>query len=156
MCGADVASRKEKIFDICGIKHAVGDPVRRGSGVKRGCGVIRRSFESGGIVVVHRPAAVCDGVRKLSACLYIALCERVGTYISARFAFAGQKSYPFKLPVFGMVIAVVLYVIPYAEGDLEKLVTYPFGIVERVVFTAKLYPPEVSLGGAEFMCARAA
>ena len=145
MGGAYVASGKEHIFNVCRIKHAVGNTVRRWCGVKGRRRFVGGRLEASGIVIVHRPSAVGYHIVEFSACLDIVLRKSVRADVSARFALAGQKANPFKLPVFGVMVAVILYVIPDTEGDLKQLVAQPLGVMNGIVFSAKLYPPEVSL-----------
>ena len=127
---ADVAPRKEEVLDVSRVKHAVGNAIWRGSRVERRGGFGGRSLEAAGVVVIHRPASVGYRIVEFSAGFDIVFGQRVGTDISARLALAGQKAHPFKFPVLRMVVAVVLYVIPYAEGDLQKLVAQLFGVVD--------------------------
>ena len=98
-------------------------------------------------MIVHRPTAVGDSVLKLTAGLHIVLGEDVSADVAARFALAGQTAYPFKLPVVGAVVAVVLYVIPDPVCDLYQLVAELLGIVNRIVLAAELKPPQVRAGG---------
>ena len=145
MGGAYVASGKEHIFNVCRIKHSVGNTVRRWCGVKGRRRFVGGRLEASGIVIVYLPAAVGDEVVEFTARLHLVLFQEMVAHVAAAFALAGQKANPFKLPVFGVMVAVILYVIPDTEGDLKQLVAQPLGVMNGIVFSAKLYPPEVSL-----------
>ena len=87
--------------------------------------------------------------RQLSACLNVVLGKNVCTDIAAALSLAGDASDPFESPIGCVVVTVVLNVIPDAVCDLEELVAHFFGIVDAVIFAAKLEPPEVGQACSE-------
>ena len=97
MARADVASGEQEVVDIDGIDGTDRNPVRLFRNDIR----IRRSemFESARMMVVDRPAAVCDGVIEFSAGKDIILVDDVIADISAAFPLAGQESDPVEHPV---------------------------------------------------------
>ena len=106
-------------------------------------------FESARMMVVDRPAAVCDGVIEFSAGKDIILVDDVIADISAAFPLAGQESDPVEHPVVRAVIAVVLHMIPYAESNLEQLVAHFLGVADAVLHAAQFYPVEVGVDGVQ-------
>ena len=99
-------------------------------------------------MIVHRPAAEGDQVLKLTLCLNVMLGQHVVADVAAALTLAGQEADPFQLPILCVMVAVVLDVIPDAEGDLEQIVADLLGIVDAVAVAAQLDPPEVGLVGA--------
>ena len=137
----DIASGKPEIFDISGIKRTVRDAEITRSGVKD------RRFaavtETGGVVIVHRPAAVSDYIIKTAAAFHIMLIEQMIPHITAALPFARQETDPIQSPVIGIVVAVIFDMIPNTEGHFEQFIPEFFGIADRVIFAAEFQPPEV-------------
>ena len=75
-------------------------------------------IEALGVMIIHRPAAVCDYVVKSAFGVDVVLCEDMLTYVAHGFSFAGQEADPLKLPVLLAVIASVFDMVPYTEGKL--------------------------------------
>ena len=99
MADADVASGEEEILDVSRVEAAIGNLVGRVE-TYRDVGR-RRACEAVGIVVVERPAAVCDGVVELAAFDDVALRENQVADAAAALAFAGEEAQPFECPVGG-------------------------------------------------------
>ena len=70
-------------------------------------------------MVVDLPAAVGDFIVESRAAFDVVLRQRVVADVAERFAFSGQEADPFQFPIFSAVIAMVLHVVPAAEGDLK-------------------------------------
>ena len=102
-------------------------------------------MKAAGQMIVNLPAAVGHGVREGRAVFHIVLGEHHISHIAAAFTLAGQESHPFQIPVFRAVIAVILHMIPYAEGDLEQFVADFLGIVDGILHAAQLDPVEVGV-----------
>ena len=95
------------------------------------------------MVVVHRPPAIGDEVVETSLSAYVVLRQDVIAHVAAAFALARQETHPFQHPVLGSVITAILDVIPDTEGHLEQVVADDLRIVDGILLTAQLDPPEV-------------
>ena len=121
MTDTDIPSGKKQVRNIFGIERTVGDSVRGGRRMENR-GLFLR-IESGRIVVIHGPAAVSNGIFKLSAAADIILIHDVIADISAAFPFSGEESNPVKFPisVFFCFRRIVFDVIPDPEGKFQKV-----------------------------------
>ena len=68
------------------------------------------------MMVVHTPAAISDDVFESAGCGDVVLGHDMVTDVTAAFALAWQETNPFKQPVLRAVAAVVLDMVPDAEG----------------------------------------
>ena len=84
-------------------------------------------------MIVNLPAAVGNDIGKWRAAFHIVLRQYIVAHIAAAFALAGQETDPFQIPVFRAVIAVVLHVIPHAEGNFEELIPYFLSVADAVL-----------------------
>ena len=143
----DVSTCEEEVIDILGIESSVGDAEGRGCGMEdvrklAGC-------DSAGMVVVHSPTAVCNGIVELTLGGNVVLSHDVITDVSTALALTGKESKEAKLPTVSVVVAAILNEVPNTERNLKKLVAELLGVCDGVVHTAKLHIPEVLLGCVE-------
>ena len=107
---------------------------------------LARIEQSGGMMIVHRPAAVRDDVIEITARAHVVLREDVIADVTTVLALAGQGTDPFQRPIrqaehaFG---CVVFDVIPHAVADLHQFIADALGVADRVLQTADLHPPEI-------------
>ncbi len=138
MRGGEIASREHEVVHIARIQRTIRNRVGFGeAALLEMFAVLGLQPEAAGQVVVDLPAAVGDGVLELcAAVLHVLLGHCVVAHVTATFAFAGQEAEPFHLPVVRAMFAVVLHVVPHAEGDLEKLVAGLLRVADAVRFAA--------------------
>ena len=97
--GARAAAGEQEVGDVPRIERAVGNAVGRRGRVEDGGRMTEpRGVETGGVMVVHRPAAVGHEVAELPFRLDIALSQHVVPHIAAAFALAGEKLKPVPAP----------------------------------------------------------
>ncbi len=150
MGAADVASSEHQVVHIDGVQTAVGDAVGlRQAALLEVPAVLGVHKEASGEVVVDLPAAVGYGVVKGRRVLHIPLAEDVVPHVAAALPLAGQKANPLQFPVLRAVVAPVLDVVPYAEGDLQQLVPDGFGVCDAVLQAPQLNPIEVGVDGVQ-------
>ena len=141
MGGGDVSAGKEQVVDVLRVERPVGDPVGLRSGVENGggAGVVERSR----MVVVHRPAAICDHVIESALFFHIVLCQHVVTDVPDIFPFSGKNADPFDLEIFSDAFAAVFGQVPDTEDDFRQFVPDLFCVSDRILFSAGFHPPEV-------------
>ena len=140
---ADVAAGKHQVGHVDRVQAAEGNLIRRlGLDVVRG---IAHEFEAQRVMVVHRPAAVGNGVGEGVAFLQIALVEHVRALVAAALALAGQEADPLDLPVLHAVVALILDVVPHAVGNAQQFLIDGLRVADGIGFrlAAQLDPPEV-------------
>ena len=114
---ADISSCKHQIVNIHGIEAAIRNS--KGGGAVVISSRLSVMVEACGGVIVDLPAAVSDHIIELSARLHVFLGQYMSANVPSAFAFSGQEACPFKLPVFCVMVARILYMIPHAERKLE-------------------------------------
>ena len=147
MRAGDVATREEQIIYILGIEASVGDV----EGRRRFVMGAEETFAEEGVrmVVVQRPAAVGDDVRKMDVVHDVVLCQHVIADETRAFAFPGETADPVELVVFATAVRMVFHVVPHAVGDGFQLPLDVPCVGDGIDIAAVFDPPEVVVVGIE-------
>ncbi len=144
MRDADVAPGEEEVANVAGIERPIGQAER---GWRR---MENRGFplpaHAPRMVVVHGPSTKRHQVFEVTPAADVMLGDYDVPLVAPAFSFAGQEAHPIENPVVCTMVTTILDVVPYPERDLEQLVADGLCVVDGVLLTAKLDPPEITRG----------